>query len=256
MVDKIIPPRRDEVLSSKGLGTRRFLDYLERTATQVNNSTSLTEGDLASISMLSAQLSAINKRIDSIVNEISLNNQNSKTDKKATALENDFIAPFYKTKYDKLTIKIANIDNAIIGEKLKLALDNDAADPTVQFGDGDTGFYEESDDVLIVSVGGSKFLTFSSGSINLTAGVSYSINGVSVLNSTALGAGVTASSLTSVGTLSSLNVTGGISVTGTQVVSTQGASVADATGGATIDAEARTAINDLLARVRSHGLIA
>ena len=38
--------------------------------------------------------------------------------------------------------------------------------------------------------------------------------------------------------------------------STQGAAVADATGGATIDAEARTAINALLARVRVHGLIA
>jgi hypothetical protein len=40
------------------------------------------------------------------------------------------------------------------------------------------------------------------------------------------------------------------------VVGTQGAAVADATGGATVDAEARTAINDLLARLRDHGLIA
>jgi hypothetical protein len=37
---------------------------------------------------------------------------------------------------------------------------------------------------------------------------------------------------------------------------TQGAAVADASGGATVDAEARTAINALLARVRVHGLIA
>lgn len=42
----------------------------------------------------------------------------------------------------------------------------------------------------------------------------------------------------------------------TKVVGAQGATVADASGGAVVDAEARTAINDLLARVRAHGLIA
>lgn len=42
----------------------------------------------------------------------------------------------------------------------------------------------------------------------------------------------------------------------TKVVGAQGAAVADASGGAVVDAEARTAINDLLARVRAHGLIA
>jgi hypothetical protein len=48
----------------------------------------------------------------------------------------------------------------------------------------------------------------------------------------------------------------GLSVLGTKVVGAQGAAVADATGGVTVDDEARTAINDLLARVRAHGLIA
>jgi hypothetical protein len=43
---------------------------------------------------------------------------------------------------------------------------------------------------------------------------------------------------------------------GTQILSAQGAAVADAAGGATIDTEARAAINALLARVRAHGLIA
>lgn len=43
---------------------------------------------------------------------------------------------------------------------------------------------------------------------------------------------------------------------GTQVLQGQGAAVADASGGATIDAEARTAINTLLARARAHGFIA
>ena len=41
-----------------------------------------------------------------------------------------------------------------------------------------------------------------------------------------------------------------------KVLGAQGAVVADASGGATIDAEARTAINALLARARAHGLIA
>lgn len=41
-----------------------------------------------------------------------------------------------------------------------------------------------------------------------------------------------------------------------QVVGAQGALVADASGGAVIDAEARTALNALLARLRTHGLIA
>lgn len=45
-------------------------------------------------------------------------------------------------------------------------------------------------------------------------------------------------------------------VNGTQVVSARGAAVADASGGAVVDAEARTAINTLLARCRTHGLIA
>ena len=45
-------------------------------------------------------------------------------------------------------------------------------------------------------------------------------------------------------------------VAGTKVIGTQGAAVADATGGAVVDAEARTALNALLSRLRAHGLIA
>lgn len=44
--------------------------------------------------------------------------------------------------------------------------------------------------------------------LNLNTGLAYRINGTSVLNSTTLGAGVVSSSLTSVGTLTSLNVSG------------------------------------------------
>lgn len=90
---------------------------------------------------------------------------------------------------------------------------------------------------------------------NLAVGDSYRINGISVLNKTTLGVQVVNSSLTSVGTLTSVNTSGAYSVDGTQVVSNRGAAVSDASGGATIDTEARTAINALLSRVRIHGLI-
>jgi Protein of unknown function (DUF2793) len=49
---------------------------------------------------------------------------------------------------------------------------------------------------------------------------------------------------------------GGIAVNGLQVVGPQGAAIANPTGGATVDAEARTALNTLLGALRTHGLIA
>lgn len=36
---KLIPPRRGELLTKDGIGTLRFLDYLEGTAAEVNNNT-------------------------------------------------------------------------------------------------------------------------------------------------------------------------------------------------------------------------
>lgn len=53
-----------------------------------------------------------------------------------------------------------------------------------------------------------------------------------------------------------LDLTTSLKVNGTKVIGAQGALIADAAGGATIDAEARTAINTLLARLRAHGIIA
>ena len=47
-----------------------------------------------------------------------------------------------------------------------------------------------------------------------------------------------------------------MSVAGNQVVGARLAAVTDPTGGGTVDAEARTAIAAILARLRSHGLIA
>lgn len=50
--------------------------------------------------------------------------------------------------------------------------------------------------------------------------------------------------------------TSGVKVAAIQVVGAQGAAVGDASGGAVIDVEARTALNALLSRLRAHGLIA
>lgn len=47
-----------------------------------------------------------------------------------------------------------------------------------------------------------------------------------------------------------------VSVGGNQVIGARQAAVADPAGGATIDAEARAAIGAILARLRTHGLIA
>ena len=44
-------------------------------------------------------------------------------------------------------------------------------------------------------------------------------------------------------------------VNGTAVLGSQQAAIADVSGGATVDAEARTALNTLLAACRAHGLI-
>lgn len=62
--------------------------------------------------------------------------------------------------------------------------------------------------------------------------------------------------MASSGRVVSVNNAGGLAIDGTKVIGAQGAAVADATGGATVDAEARTALNTLLARLRAHGLIA
>jgi hypothetical protein len=70
---------------------------------------------------------------------------------------------------------------------------------------------------VVTNINASGIIT--SGNHNVTTGNSYQINGTSVLNATTLGSGVVNSSLTSVGTLGILNVTGAttsgsLSVTG------------------------------------------
>lgn len=52
------------------------------------------------------------------------------------------------------------------------------------------------------------------------------------------------------------DLTTSLKVAGTKVIGAQGAAVADPTGGAVIDVEARAQLSLLLARVRTHGMIA
>ena len=54
---------------------------------------------------------------------------------------------------------------------------------------------------------------------------------------------------------SQVDVSGEYKVNGTQVVTDQQPAIPDATGGVTIDVEARAALNTLLAELRTHGLI-
>lgn len=68
--------------------------------------------------------------------------------------------------------------------------------------------------------------------------------------------GVNHLTLDASGNLNVRSASQGYQVNSIQVVGAQGAAVSDASGGATVDAEARTAINTLLARLRTHGLIA
>lgn len=69
------------------------------------------------------------------------------------------------------------------------------------------------------------------------------------------GAGIYGSGLSDPGA-GALNLSTAYYINNTKVVGAQGAAVADASGGATVDTEARAALNALLARLRAHGLIA
>lgn len=80
--------------------------------------------------------------------------------------------------------------------------DGGASSPALTFlSESNTGIYRSGAGALSVALAGAQTATFGSNGLNLVTGDYYSINGSSVLNATTLGTGVTASSLTSVGTL-------------------------------------------------------
>jgi hypothetical protein len=76
-------------------------------------------------------------------------------------------------------------------------------------GAGASGIILDSeDDTVEIKGSGTLQATFDTGGLNLVSGDAYEINDTSVLNATTLGGAVVASSLTSVGTLTSLTVNG------------------------------------------------
>lgn len=63
----IIPPRRGEpVVTPDGIPTIRFIEYLERTATQATATIPDTEIDAASINLSLGQVSAVSDRVSKL----------------------------------------------------------------------------------------------------------------------------------------------------------------------------------------------
>lgn len=117
--------------------------------------------------------------------------------------------------------------------------DGTAAAPSITFiNDTDTGIYRRGADQLGFTAGGAVQVYVDTGGLKFEGDGALTIGG---------SAGNRASTL---------HLTTSVTIGGNQIISSRGAPVADAAGGATVDAEARTAINALLARVRAHGLIA
>ena len=81
-------------------------------------------------------------------------------------------------------------------------------------GAGASGIVLDSEDDTVEILGsGTLQATFDTGGLNLVSGDTYEINGTSVLSNNTLGSGVTASSLTSVGTLAGLTLGGNLTQT-------------------------------------------
>ena len=90
-------------------------------------------------------------------------------------------------------------------------------DSSITINDSGTG------STVVINIDGTTETTIDAAGIKLPSGDAFYINGTSVLNATTLGSGVTASSLTSVGTLGSLTVTGNVTagnLSGTNIVGT------------------------------------
>jgi len=69
MAEQIIPPRRGQILSEKGIGTIRFMEYLERTSGQVNESTASDEESSSTLNIAIGQISALVKAFDQLQTE-------------------------------------------------------------------------------------------------------------------------------------------------------------------------------------------
>lgn len=140
--------------------------------------------------------------------------------------------------------KLVNQTRLIMGSttdvcRLSLNDSNSASNPVLNFeSDEDTGFYSISTNWFGVATAGvARWSWDANGNYICTIDNTYDLGTVGRRPRT-------------------VDVGTSFAVVGTKVIGAQGAAVADAAGGATVDAEARTAINALLARCRAHGLIA
>lgn len=115
---------------------------------------------------------------------------------------------------------------------------------TVKIAYGDQEYVFESIDVVAAADagGGGGGGDYDPANVEITGGT---IDGVNI-GGTDPGAG----------TFTTLESADGLVVNSIQVIGEQGAAIADPTGGATTDAEARTSIGLILTALRTHGLIA
>ena len=79
-----------------------------------------------------------------------------------------------------LTYNGTTLTMAGAGAQLLLPQENDAATPTLAFGDGDTGFYELSDDTLRLSIGTSALYQFDATHITGTTSASFYLRNTTV----------------------------------------------------------------------------
>ena len=70
-----------------------------------------------------------------------------------------------------VTEKILNLYNGTVGS-LVLDQEDDAATPTLAFGDGDTGFYEKADDNIYVAIAGNERWRISDGMMGYSTSIS------------------------------------------------------------------------------------
>lgn len=229
MADKIIPPRRGEEITPGGTGNTRLMEYLEENARQTNENTSLTEGDPSSVNMSVGALAFLKKQIASVINEGLTSDKATieKLNKKIACLESDLLI----TTNSKLLKKIEQLENTMLNQSSSKLLKK----------------IEQLENSVLNSQSSKLNKRITALENDFMAPVNSQGN---VFNEITVASGEWNSSGIDV-TIASSYFVGG-----TQVLTQQGANVNDAAGGATIDTEARLAINTLLARVRVHGIIA
>jgi len=135
----------------------------------------------------------------------------------AVRIKGDLFVDGTQTIINSSTIELADF---VVGIASTATTDLLADGAGIKIGPDNTLLYDHTNTALK-----------SSENFNLTSGKTYKINGTDVLSSTTLGSGVVNSSLTSVGTLTALSVSGTLGVTGNTTLT----GLLDANGGAEID---------------------